>query len=738
MSENAPPSESRQPDADAAARQPERGEISSQTLGETQGFASEPAAAAQPGAARLGDILAPPQAADEVGRLGNYRILKELGAGGMGMVFLAEDPQLRRLVALKVMAPALATEESARQRFLREARATAALRHDHVVTIYQVAEDRGVPFLAMEFLAGESLEARLQREGRLPLAEALRLGREIAAGLDAAHEQGLIHRDVKPGNVFLESVGRRPASAARQSATDHGTRTTDCRVKLLDFGLAHFESGDVRLTQSGVVVGTPHYMSPEQAGGEQVDHRGDLFSLGCVLYRMTAGKLPFEGANLRSTLKAVMFEPPPPLATLAPDVPPALAALIERLLAKEPGDRPQSAAEVVEALAALEAGPASGVATTEYRAGDSPTGPPPAPDSMIPPPPVRPWRRRWVWAGAGLLALAAVVAFVVLRAPSRPAPPFRPEADEVLNRLVGTWSVQNETTLPDVVTDHGTVRYDWVANKQFLRAYAHYDVSGAETLTLFRHDADARTFRRWFFTSGSGLPAIQGPADGQWDATTATLTWRSMLPLFHKIVHEDHWIDADNFETRTEIKDHQGKVIVRQIKKMHRLTTNESVGPTTPRDQNRSAEMAVLDGLLGSWNTKADVTLAEAGNRTIQAESTNQAAAILAGRFMETYQHQEAGDRTDYGLLGWDDFRKVYRLWHFGSDGDAMEADGTWDRDEKTLTWKAPDDRFSGVWTLSRANEQRLVMSARDARGRRLYDVVAVSRRAGKDTGQER
>ena len=141
---------------------------------------------------------------DELGRLGPYRVLKVLGAGGMGVVFQAEDPHLQRLVALKAMLPGLAASESAKQRFLREARAAAALKHDHIVTIYQVGEDRGAPFLAMEFLEGESLDDRLKREGKLPLAEVLRIGREMAEGLAAAHERGLIHRDIKPANVWLE------------------------------------------------------------------------------------------------------------------------------------------------------------------------------------------------------------------------------------------------------------------------------------------------------------------------------------------------------------------------------------------------------------------------------------------------------------------------------------------------------------------------------------------------------
>src|SRR5206468_2632183 len=161
----------------------------------------------RPPDADLYDFLAPPQSADELGRLGPYRILKVLGAGGMGVVYQAEDAGLQRLVALKAMLPALAASGSAKARFLREARAAAAIEHDHIVHIYQVGEDRGVPFLAMQFLQGQPLDERL-RQGELPLGEVLRIGRETAEGLQAAHERGLIHRDIKPANLWLE---RRPA-----------------------------------------------------------------------------------------------------------------------------------------------------------------------------------------------------------------------------------------------------------------------------------------------------------------------------------------------------------------------------------------------------------------------------------------------------------------------------------------------------------------------------------------------
>jgi WD40 repeat protein len=278
----------------------------------------------------LYDFLAPAQAPGELGQLGSYRVLQVLGSGGMGVVYRAEDPGLQRLVALKAMLPALAASESARQRFLREAQSAAAVKHDHIVSIYQVGEDRGVPFLAMEFLEGEPLEVRLEREGKLPVAEVLRIGREIALGLAAAHKRQLIHRDIKPANVWLEAE--------------------TARVKILDFGLARAVADEAQLTQQGAIVGTPAYMAPEQAQGQPLDSRCDLFSLGCVLYRLATGKLPFRGTDTISTLMAVATEHPRPPHELEPDLPPALSVLIMSLLAKEPGDRPVSAQAVAEAL----------------------------------------------------------------------------------------------------------------------------------------------------------------------------------------------------------------------------------------------------------------------------------------------------------------------------------------------------------------------------------------------------
>ena len=283
----------------------------------------------------LTEFLSPPQAPDELGWLGKYRVLSILGHGGMGVVFKAEDPKLKRMVALKAMLPALARSASGGPRFLREAQAMAAVEHDHIVRIYQVDEERGVPFLAMELLKGEPLEDRLERGGKLPLPEAMRVGRQVAEALEAAHETGLIHRDVKPANVWLES----PSG----------------RVKILDFGLARGSTHDVGLTQEGAIIGTPAYMAPEQSRGEAVDYRCDLFSLGCVLYRMLTGLPPFRGEDTLSTLMAVAKHQPLPPARLG--FPQDLSDLVMGLLEKTPDKRPASAGAVAAALRAMEGMP---------------------------------------------------------------------------------------------------------------------------------------------------------------------------------------------------------------------------------------------------------------------------------------------------------------------------------------------------------------------------------------------
>jgi urea transport system substrate-binding protein len=288
-----------------------------------------------PPGARAYPFLRPPQRPDELGRLGDYRVLRAIGTGGMGVVFEAEDTVLSRTVALKVLRPEAAADPDSRERFLREARAAAGLCSDHVVAIYRVGEDGGTPYMAVQLLHGESLQERLERTPRLGLATALTVARQAAAGLAAAHAAGLLHRDVKPANIWLESDG--PGGPFK-------------RVRILDFGLARRIKGEESLTATGFVVGTPSYMAPEQADGRETDDRADLFSLGAVMYTMLTGEQPFPGSSTMAVLMSLANHTPPPVVEKNPDVPTLLSDLVGRLLAKDPAKRPASAAAVVAAL----------------------------------------------------------------------------------------------------------------------------------------------------------------------------------------------------------------------------------------------------------------------------------------------------------------------------------------------------------------------------------------------------
>jgi serine/threonine protein kinase len=273
-----------------------------------------------------------------------YELLAKIGEGGMGAVFRARKVMLDREVALKTMRPDVAAVPGNRERFLREAKAAAKVRHPNIVEIFHVdlAPD-GTPYIELEFLKGEPLDARLKREPAAPLALILQVAREVAAGLAKAHDAGLIHRDVKPANVWLEGD---PAAV--------GIHFERCKV--LDFGLARFANAkdEAELTKAGAVLGTPAYMSPEQARGQPVDFRTDLFSLGVMLYRMAAAAPPFTGSNVTDLMFAIVNDEPRSVYEAAPDLPPALLALIQKLMSKNPAGRPNSAAEVVAAVAAIE------------------------------------------------------------------------------------------------------------------------------------------------------------------------------------------------------------------------------------------------------------------------------------------------------------------------------------------------------------------------------------------------
>ena len=282
--------------------------------------------------------------ADEslIGRiLGHYRILDRLGTGGMGVVWLAEDLQLRRRVALKMLREDVARSPEKLARFEREAKAVAALNHPNIVTIHAIEEIEGVRFLAMEYVEGRTLD-ELIPPGGFPLPEFLRIAMPVAEALAAAHARGILHRDLKPGNIMVGP---------------------DARVKVLDFGLAKLQPGDATaiygrelqstLTQEGSVVGTLQYMSPEQLQLKHIDHRSDLFSLGIVLYEMATGDLPFRGESAAQVISSVLRDQPRRLDDLEARLPPEIADTVERCLEKDVAKRPGSAAEVRDRLARL-------------------------------------------------------------------------------------------------------------------------------------------------------------------------------------------------------------------------------------------------------------------------------------------------------------------------------------------------------------------------------------------------
>ena len=271
--------------------------------------------------------LEPSEKPGTLGRLKNYEIREILGKGGFGTVFKALDTKLQRMVAIKVLAPEFAANGSARKRFVREAQAAAAVKNEHVVAIYNVEDEHQPPYIVMEIIDGISLQDRLDKSGSLELKEILRIGMQIAEGLAAAHKQGLIHRDIKPANVLLEN----------------GVQ----RVKITDFGLARL-GDDASITQSGVIAGTPMYMAPEQAIGEKLDQRADLFSLGSLLYALCTGRGPFRAANTMAVLKRVCDETPRPIREINPEIPDWLEGIIAKLHAKKPDERYQTAREVAD------------------------------------------------------------------------------------------------------------------------------------------------------------------------------------------------------------------------------------------------------------------------------------------------------------------------------------------------------------------------------------------------------
>jgi len=266
-----------------------------------------------------------------IGRtISHYKIVEKLGEGGMGVVYKAEDAKLERSVALKFLAAHLLDDDEAKQRFLREAKAAAALDHPNICTVYEIAEAEGKIFLAMAFLKGETLEDRIAK-GPLPLKDALDIARQIAEGLQAAHAEGIVHRDIKPANILVSPEGR---------------------ATIMDFGLARLTEAS-RLTKAEQTVGTAAYMSPEQMQGAEVDRRTDIWALGCVLYEMVAGARTFQGEYPQALAYEIVNQAPEPLTSIRAGVPMELEFVVGKCLAKDRDDRPESAQEVARELRTL-------------------------------------------------------------------------------------------------------------------------------------------------------------------------------------------------------------------------------------------------------------------------------------------------------------------------------------------------------------------------------------------------
>lgn len=282
-----------------------------------------------PQIAQVLDALLPTDDPAMLGRLGGYEISGAIGAGGIGVVLKGQDRALDRIVAIKVMAPHLATSGAARQRFSREARAAAAVIHPNVIAIHSVCTDAALPYLVMPYVGGASLQKRIDSEGPLPVPEILRIGIQIAAGLSAAHHQGLVHRDIKPANILL----------------DQGVE----RLVITDFGLARAVD-DASMTRTGVIAGTPQFMSPEQARGEAIDARSDLFSLGSVLYTLCTGRVPFRADSALAVLRRITDSEARPIGEINPTIPSWLVQIVERLHAKTPHQRYPSAEYLAELL----------------------------------------------------------------------------------------------------------------------------------------------------------------------------------------------------------------------------------------------------------------------------------------------------------------------------------------------------------------------------------------------------
>ena len=493
-------------------------------------------------------FLTPPTVEGDLGAFGNYRILRLIGTGGVAFVFEGEDQTLHRPVAVKVLRPEVAADPDQCERFLREARVTVALPAEAAVTVYEIGQANGTAFLVMELLVGESLQTYLDRVERMSAVFVPRLGRQVAATLAVAHELGVIHRDIKPANIWLEAD---PATGLFR------------RVRVLDFGLAREIEGDLSLTATGVVMGTPQFMAPEQVDSGTLDARTDLFSLGSTLYRAAAGRLPFDGSSTLRLLTALTGSEPVPLTELAPDLPPGVAALIHRLLAKNPDDRPRTATEVVaefdrelatlptpttEQLKLLPGGDhpltprrgLEGLSTKRYLSAVTPSNPDsagsvlslgrdsgarsargPAPAAA---PPRRPWRVLAA-VGGSVAVFAGLSVAVVLLLRHNPTPPLpavdagEPIAVGILHSQTGSMRESEEPVIDATLLAIDQInKAGGVLGRQLKPVVVDGKSSEAEfargARELIEHKKVAVLFGCWTSASRKGVKAVVEREDG--------------------------------------------------------------------------------------------------------------------------------------------------------------------------------------------------------------------------------
>jgi serine/threonine protein kinase len=450
------------------------------------------------------EFLQPTARPESLGRLGHYEVLEVLGRGSFGIVVRAFDEMLQRVVAIKVLSPELATTSPARKRFLREARAAARVRHENVVQIHAV-EEQPLPYLVMEYIPGQTLQEKLDQTGPLETPDVVRIGEQIARGLAAAHEQGLIHRDIKPGNILLESL-------------------LGQKVKITDFGLAR-AADDASVSQSGVIAGTPLYMAPEQANGDALDHRADLFSLGSVLYAMVSGRPPFRAGTALAVLKRVAEDAPRPIREIIPEAPPWLCDLIARLHAKDPARRFPSAAAVADALS-------RGLSRPRQPAAEPRT-------ETVQAPRPRPSRRTALLAAAVVLVvlgvLGATLTYPLWRPsspgdgggrPSQPDAPERPGAPRSL-------ALQGRPAVRDALIEFnepersfgGVDRDNAVRRAEKCNAFlVHFDLSKLDAGPKARVEKATLSFYVWDPSSRGKTRVCAFALKTAWDEATAT--WR--------------------------------------------------------------------------------------------------------------------------------------------------------------------------------------------------------------------